>query len=61
MPPGKDYYCPCCERGLTEEADIVRFQKAMKHFSGVNSVLIKVDERTKVAEVRLTDEKQFST
>lgn len=57
MPPGKDYYCPCCERGLTDEADVARFQKSMKHLSGVNSILIKVDEMTKIAEVRLTYEK----
>jgi hypothetical protein len=59
MPPGKDYYCPCCERGLTDEVDVARFQKAMKHLSGVNSVLIKVDEMTKIAEVRSTDENEI--
>ena len=52
MPAESEFLCPCCERDLSKEADIKRFQKAMKSLSAENSVLIKVDERTKVAKVR---------
>ena len=43
-----------------EDDDILRFEKAMKLLSGRDSVLIKVDERTKVAQVRPARDKPYS-
>ena len=57
MPAGtKEFFCPCCERDLESQEEVKRFQKAMKLLSAENSVLIKVDERTKIAKVRKTDQ-----